>query len=299
MSIVRDRFGRAGGMSHKPDRLVGMSGSKMRVLADAILAVALALCSGQAQAQMPEPAGLPMCNVATDTSIQGGTFGQCKAYAACAVKQAQFYVDYECGGDYNSPRWSPNPKGHFDWCFGGARQSEMSGEEANRNAAVSRCQICRHYSNLALAAAADNAQFHCGNDPNDPMWSSDPNAHFAWCMGLTDVQGGGCDPWPECGLTWSVLQTQELDPRTNARNDAIEKCKTLGKSQGPLTVEQPCAQGETRLPSGACCAKTNVSACGECCPTGKAPNAATGTCLFAVTQPPSQAPQTPSPEVPR
>lgn len=47
----------------------------------------------------------------------------------------------------------------------------------------------------------------------------------------------------------------------------------------PGARDAPCAMGETRLPNGACCAKANVSGCGECCTDGLIPDAKTGKCL--------------------
>ena len=47
----------------------------------------------------------------------------------------------------------------------------------------------------------------------------------------------------------------------------------------PGAGDAPCAVGETRLPNGACCAKSNVSGCGECCTDGLVPDAGTGKCV--------------------
>lgn len=40
----------------------------------------------------------------------------------------------------------------------------------------------------------------------------------------------------------------------------------------------PCPSNETKLPNGACCAKANVSGCGDCCTDGLVPDAKTGKC---------------------
>ena len=47
----------------------------------------------------------------------------------------------------------------------------------------------------------------------------------------------------------------------------------------PGAGEALCGVGETRLPNGACCAKVNVSGCGECCTDGLIPDAKTGRCI--------------------
>ena len=47
----------------------------------------------------------------------------------------------------------------------------------------------------------------------------------------------------------------------------------------PEAGEALCGVGETRLPNGACCAKVNVSGCGECCTDGLIADAKTGRCI--------------------
>jgi hypothetical protein len=80
-------------------------------------------------------------------------------------------------------------------------------------------------------------------------------------------------------------------------------CPAGQTMENGVCVLPPCPEGEARLPSGACCAKTMISACGECCLFGQAPDTATGTCVAAPAQspippapsntPPDTTPQTP------
>jgi hypothetical protein len=271
MSIVRKQ--RAGGL----DSLVGTPGGGMRIFMGTILAAALVMFADPGFAA-------PAC---------GGPGG----YAEVAVNDAQEAIRLGCGWDPNEPRWSTDFNVHYSWCVNASADAVWGdqGEYKIRRRQLSRCSQCRDYANQAKAAVDQNTELHC-NQTGD-RWNPDPEAHFNWCMGLSN---GETDI---LSFTWFDDQCRQ---ETDARNAAIGACyiahpPKIGQSQSPLTVEQPCASGETRLPSNACCAKTMVSACGECCAAGQAPNAATGTCLLAVTQPASQVPpsQTPSPEVPR
>jgi hypothetical protein len=70
-------------------------------------------------------------------------------------------------------------------------------------------------------------------------------------------------------------------------------CPTGQSKQDGVCQFPACAVGETRIPSGACCAKTQVSACGECCGPRQIPDEVSGTCVanFRQKMPPNMTPR--------
>lgn len=149
---------------------------------------------------------------------------QCGNYGKEAAAQAQRSDELKCGfGGAGDPRFWNDPKGHARWCVG-ARPESVNAEKAGRAHSLSKCEMCRAYSNQANAAAQDNRRFRCGFD--GARWSSGdggPNeGHFSWCMNQREHDAAGFTTF-QYGLT--EVKQSRLDPETNARTADLKACK--------------------------------------------------------------------------
>jgi hypothetical protein len=112
---------------------------------------------------------------------QAAASAACKVYADEAVGKAHGARALACGYDLTNPRWTTNRAAHARWCKA-TPDLQLAKETAARRAEMKRCQACRAYANLAIAAAAANTTLRCGW--NGPRWSEGGGAHFQWCMEL-------------------------------------------------------------------------------------------------------------------
>jgi hypothetical protein len=151
--------------------------------------------------------------------------GVCEAYVAEAMEAAQKVRDMQCGYDLDHPQWMQDPDVHRRWCRE-SRDESVDEENISRRAKVSRCTICRGYTNQALAAADVNEKLACGF--TGPRWSTDPNVHFGWCMAARGPRGGGV-VGAIAGLEGPVEMT--LDPESAERDREAAQCRMAKESK--------------------------------------------------------------------
>lgn len=149
---------------------------------------------------------------------------QCGNYGKEAAAQAQRSDELKCGfGGKDDPRFWNDPNAHARWCVG-AKPESVNAEKAGRGHSLSKCAMCRAYSDQANAAAQDNRKFRCGFD--GARWSSGdggPNdGHFSWCMNQREHDAAGFTTF-QYGLT--EVKQSRLDPETNARTADLKACK--------------------------------------------------------------------------
>jgi hypothetical protein len=134
----------------------------------------------------------------------------CEAYAAKALEYVQLANGRSCGFPGTDPRWSPTSEDHKRWCRG-VSEEDANAERNERYHQYSRCDYCRSYSDLALAAESDNIKYACGFA--DPATWQSGEGHFNFCMGVKDDTADG--------LMFSSLQ---LNLNTSLRSEAIAQC---------------------------------------------------------------------------
>ena len=142
---------------------------------------------------------------------------RCQAYAADAAQAAQQVRKLQCGFDLKDDRWaSTDPSPHQRWCLQ-ASDDDVNEEQKERDADVNRCEVCKEYAGGAVAENHDNIKYHCGFTGD--RWSSNEQAHFAWCMAnaseghiiIGSFLGGG-------------LRVNILDWEDDERADALTQC---------------------------------------------------------------------------
>jgi hypothetical protein len=164
----------------------------------------------------------------SDQALAAG-ITECTQYANEAVATAQEVRDLSCGFDVNHPQWSQNREAHLRWCRN-AEQSSVDHEIDARRRSIGFCRVCRAYTNSAVSAANDNVRLGCGQSGS--KWSTDPAAHFNWCMGLQDysVQDLGLSTIEHNPGSFAH---KYLEAPTGERVVAIERCK-IQKAKQPL-----------------------------------------------------------------
>lgn len=180
---------------------------------------------------------------------------QCGNYGKEAAAQAQRSDELKCGfGGAGDPRFWNDPKGHARWCVG-ARPESVNAEKAGRAHSLSKCEMCRNYSNQANAAAQESRTFRCGFD--GARWSSGdggPNdGHFSWCMNQREHDGGVLITF-QYGLT--EVKQSRLDPETNARTADLKACKAKISERFSEAERKPCRDYAS---AAVALAKINVS----------------------------------------
>jgi hypothetical protein len=169
----------------------------------------------------------------------GSQCGEKDGYGKEAADQAQRADDLKCGfGGKDDPRFWNDPKGHARWCVG-AKQESVNAEKAGRAHSLSKCEMCRNYSNQANAAAQQSRTFRCGFD--GARWSSGdggPNdGHFSWCMNQREHDAAGLFTFQR-GL--SDVKQSRLDPETNARTADLKACKAKISERFSEAERKPC-----------------------------------------------------------
>jgi hypothetical protein len=169
--------------------------------------------------------------------------GVCEAYVAESMAAAQKVRDLQCGYDLDHPQWSQDPEVHLRWCRA-SRDESVDEENINRRAGVSNCQTCRAYSDQALAAADVNEKLGCGF--TGPRWSTDPNVHFGWCMGVRGPHSGGV-VGAIAGLTGPSEMT--LDPESAERDREAAQCRVNKESKPKSTTSSLQTRSKSSTPA--------------------------------------------------
>ena len=109
----------------------------------------------------------------------------CDKYAKDAVLQNQHNEKIGCG--YSGLQWNSDYNNHFNWCMNG-NLNLTKGENNARQAALAKCRTskCDEYAKIAVLQNDSNLQMKCGF--TGPLWNSDYNYHFNWCMNGDNVQ---------------------------------------------------------------------------------------------------------------
>lgn len=164
---------------------------------------------------------------------------QCGDYGKEAAAQAQRSDELKCGfGGKDDPRFWNDPNTHARWCRGASTES-VNTEKAGRGHSLSKCAMCRNYSNQANAALGESRAFRCGFD--GARWSGGDggpdDGHFSWCMHQREHDNAGSGT-----MTYNVnlpeFKAWHLDPETAARTAELNECKAK--------IEQRFSQAERK-----------------------------------------------------
>jgi hypothetical protein len=129
--------------------------------------------------------------------------------------------------------------------------------------------------------------------PMVPKWVPyDPTGETSPSGGGTCPDGSPAGPLGECMFLCACPAGSSPPSNETGPGSSTCVCNNGPQAGQPLPGNGVCAPvcQKTLVPvaGGACCAPTQVSACGDCCPAGQTPDATTGQCAsnFKPVRPP-------------
>jgi len=95
--------------------------------------------------------------------------------------------------DQNPARWTGDYGQHYGWCLGASYGNANAEREARRDAldhcaAYSRGDFCSDYAQKAVREsweARQHGSCHWAVDRDPARWTTDYDAHYSWCMGVS------------------------------------------------------------------------------------------------------------------
>lgn len=207
-----------------------------------------------------------------------------------AAKNAQTYCD-----NTGIPPTAPaiyftgigqQPTCQGDYCFDGNYLTGQGGQFC----------YCPHVMQWDLASAdANQSNFICACPlGTTPLGTAGGTKYVCMCPGNIPVNADGSCPQPPAPHSTQpqACQCPNNQIASGSGNNCSCSCPDGTAKSGEQCVT-PCATGQVMLSDGSCCAASQATSCGVCCPTGMKPDATGSTCVAALAPTPLIKPTTP------